>query len=88
MDQFQRNEQIINGTLDDNLVMLHIEKGKYYGLNPVGRRIWELLEQPKSAEQLVQALLEEYEVAEQQCRDEVAAFLNSALDSGIIVRYG
>lgn len=88
MDVFQRNDQIINGTLDDNLVMLHIEKGKYYGLNPVGRRIWELLEHPMSAEGLVLTLLEEYEVDEQQCRDEVTAFLDSALESGIIVRHG
>jgi hypothetical protein len=27
---------------------MHLDKGKYYGLDPVAKRIWQLVEEPKS----------------------------------------
>lgn len=47
MEKYGRNPNIIDGELQDNQVMMHIEKGKYFGLNPIGKRIWELIAEPK-----------------------------------------
>ena len=54
MEKYSRNQQIIDGELDDNQVMMHLEKGKYFGLNPLGKRIWELIEKPKSFSEIIQ----------------------------------
>ena len=62
MEKYSRNEQIIDGELDDNQVMMHLDKGKYFGLDPVAKRIWQLVEEPKSINEIVALLLEEYEV--------------------------
>ena len=70
-----RNEEIVSGKMDDEIVMMSIEQGEYYGINPVGSRIWELLEQPRTAAGLCDILLEEYDVTAEECRRDVLEFL-------------
>ncbi|MGD9558530.1 MAG: PqqD family peptide modification chaperone [Mangrovibacterium sp.] len=86
MEKYSRNEQIIDGELDNNQVMMHLERGKYFGLNPVGKRIWDLIETPKSFEELMNILLKEFEVTQEQCEREIRAFLEKAVRYEIIVK--
>jgi len=86
MEKYSRNEQVIDGELDDNQVMMHLEKGKYFGLNPVGKRIWQLIEQPKSFQEITDVLLTEFEVTEAQCTQEALAFLDKAVQYDIITK--
>jgi Coenzyme PQQ synthesis protein D (PqqD) len=48
-------------------VILNIQSGVYYGLNPVGTKIWSLLQQPTTVNQIKTALLEEYDVDPDIC---------------------
>jgi len=86
MEKYSRNQQIIDGELDNNQVMMHLEKGKYFGLNPVGKRIWELIVQPKSFSEIIQHLLSEFDVTEEQCTREVKDFLDKAIASDIVTK--
>ena len=87
MEKYRRNEQILDGELDNNQVMLHLEKGKYFGLNPVGKRIWELIEEPMSFLDIIQSLMSEFDVTEKQCTGEVRAFLNKAVTCDIVKKH-
>lgn len=73
--RIKRNDDILTAPLDDTLLMMSVEQGKYFGLNGAGPRIWELLEQPIAEDELVEVLLAEYEVTRETCTAEVAAFL-------------
>ncbi|MFV8337572.1 PqqD family protein [Flavobacterium sp. RSP29] len=84
MEKYSRNEQIIDGELDDNQIMMHLEKGKYFGLDPVAKRIWELIEQPKDVQEITTILLSEFDVTETQCLEEVRAFLDKSIQYDII----
>lgn len=86
MATYSKNTQILDGELDDQQVMMHIDLGKYYGLNPVAKRIWDMLDQPKSFEEIVTSLLEQFEVSEEQCSREVELFLNEAIKKDIILK--
>jgi len=86
MEVFSKNQQIIDGELDGNQVMMHIEKGKYFGLTPVGKRIWDLVEQPKSFDEITGILLSEYEITKDQCEQEVRQFLDKAVQYNIIIK--
>lgn len=85
MEKYSRNEQIIDGELDDNQVMMHLDKGKFFGLNPVAKRIWQLIENPKTIEEIIALLLEEYDVQETQCLQEVNEFLDKAIQCDIVI---
>lgn len=53
------------------VVILHLEEGLYYGLNEVGARIWQLIQQPRSLEEIADAIAAEFEVEPAQCLDDV-----------------
>lgn len=69
--KYQRNSKTISGRLSDELVMMDMDKGKYFSLNPVATRIWDLLADPMSVEELCSLLMEEYEVEANQCQKDV-----------------
>ncbi|NBB22957.1 PqqD family peptide modification chaperone [Runella sp. CRIBMP] len=84
MALFIRNNETISGQLNDDLVMVDIEKGSYFSLNSVATRIWELLENPLSSESLYEVLMAEYEVSPEQCRTEVNEYLEKMKELGLI----
>jgi hypothetical protein len=84
MEKYSRNEQIIDGELDDNQVMMHLEKGKFFGLNVVGKRIWQLIEQPKTLQEITDILQSEFAVTEEVCAHEAQVFLDKAIQFDII----
>lgn len=86
MEKYIRNSRTISGRLHDELVMMDPEQGRYFSLNPVATRIWDLLEVPQSPDELSVALIEEYEVSYEQCRMEVAEYLENMVSLGLITR--
>ena len=53
--------------LGDELVGLELDKGDCFGFNVVAKRIWQLLAEPRSSEQLASALLQEFDVTPTEC---------------------
>ena len=86
MTKFVRNSKTISGRLHDELVMMDIDQGKYFSLNPVATRIWDLLETPLSIDDLCLLLIDEYEVGLDQCRIEVEEHIAEMLKFGLIIR--
>ena len=86
MNRYIRRPELISASLDDDLVMLDIELGKYFSLNPVAARIWELLEEAQTAESLCILLQEEYEVTEDQCLSETSRLLEEMVSIKLLTR--
>ena len=64
--------------------MMSIEAGRYYGLNAVGSRIWELLDTPMSVAGLCRRILEEFEVDGPTCETAVLGFVGDLIGNGIV----
>jgi len=79
-----RDDKIFFHTADDEAVMMSLERGEYYHTNPVGTRLWGLLETPKKVSDLCELLLLDYKVTPEQCAQEVLLFLNQLAEKGII----
>lgn len=77
-------EDIVAGDIDDEKVMMSVEKGQYYGLDPVGSRVWELIEKPVKVTELIDALILKYEVDRETCERDVLAFLEELHEGGIL----
>ena len=52
--------------LDGEAVILHLESGQYYGLDPIGTRIWEMLGDHPRPRDIAAVLVSEYDVSPQQ----------------------
>ena len=64
--------------------ILQMESGKYYSLNPVGARVWQLLASPKQVSELLATVLAEYEVPADRCRADLLALLQKLQAAGLI----
>jgi hypothetical protein len=75
-----RNNSLTTAELDGEVVMLSLETNRYYGLNSVGTRIWELLAQPMPLAAVCDIIQRENEVTREQCEREVLAVAQKLLD--------
>ena len=80
----QRNEGIVQAEIDGETVMMSIDSGEYYGLDPVASRIWAIIENPLSVQALKEKLLNEYDVSEEQCQSDVLKFLGEMVENNVI----
>lgn len=70
--------------LSDEVVVLNLRDGVYYGMNAVGARIWNLVQEPKSVDEIHRSLLEEYEIDPLGCERQVEALLGELSAHGLI----
>ncbi|MEI6623885.1 MAG: PqqD family peptide modification chaperone [Actinomycetes bacterium] len=74
---------VLAADVDEHLVLLNGDLD-YIGLDPIGRRTWELLGEPQTLSDLVATLITEYDVSEDQCRADVLAFLEQLAEHKLI----
>ncbi len=71
--------------MDEEVVMMSVEKGNYYGLNRVGSEIWEKLTEPLTVGSLCDKLMQEFDVEKEQCEREVITYLEKLVSEGLIL---
>jgi Coenzyme PQQ synthesis protein D (PqqD) len=79
-----RHPDLLETALDNEVVLISIERGSYYGLEATAKRIWQLLEQPQSRDQLVEALCREYDAQPEVIAKDLDVFLHKMLENGVV----
>lgn len=79
-----RNEQAIESRLGEETVILHLGSGIYFGLDPVGTRIWELLAEGATPAAIRARMQDEFDVAPEVLRADIGVFLESLLTHAIV----
>jgi hypothetical protein len=64
--------------------ILNLKSGVYYGLNPVGARIWNLVQEPRTVAQILEALLAEYDVERPRLESDLRELLSRLADQGLV----
>lgn len=82
---FRRNAVVEMRRLSGAGILVDAE-GNHFGVNQVGVRIWDLLEESGSLEALVDSLLREFDISVERCRAEAEAFVGDLLARGLAVR--
>lgn len=77
-------KEAVHCDLEEEVVILGLKDGVYYGLNPVGSFIWKLIQKPISVKEIKEAILKEYEVDEKTCDNDLQELLDDLLDKGLI----
>ncbi len=79
------SDSMLSSNLGDEVVMMCIEQGKYYSLKGPSFRIWELLESPITVSEIHQTLLNEYEVAPDECETQLVSLIEQMHKKDIVV---
>src|SRR6202790_5908895 len=64
--------------------ILNVKSGVYYGLDPVGARIWPLMQEPRAVAEIQNTITGEYDVEPERCARDLFGLLNKLLEEGLI----
>lgn len=78
------SDDAISSRLADEVVILNLRSGVYHGLEAVGSRVWELIQQPAPVTAVRDALLEEYDVEPDRCERELLALFEELKTHGLL----
>lgn len=84
----KRKQDQLFSEIDGEVIMLSIENSEYYGMDKVGSRIWQLLENPVSLSEIIEALMEEYDVTVGQCTEDTKNFIGQLAEKNLIEMTG
>src|SRR5579864_7855574 len=73
---------------EDGAVLLDIEQGICFSLNPVGLKIWELLKTRHSVDEIADDLAQDFPISRSQILSDVVEFLRSLEAKRLIRRSG
>ncbi len=82
--QVARSSDLISSSVSGQTALMSVASGSYYGLDPVGSRIWELIAEPCRVRSVCAQLLAEFVVDQAQCETQVLAFLQRLANDGLL----
>lgn len=83
-DSFRIPPHVMARQVGDETVILDLSGGTYFGLDPVGARIWQLIGEGKTLAEACDILLDEYDVPREQLERDVAELAEKLLGQKLI----
>lgn len=74
----------LSTALAGEAVILGMRDSVYYGLDAVGARIWALVQEPRTLDEVTDTIVAEYEVERSQAFDDVLALSRDLLERGLL----
>ena len=78
------NPDVVFRDVEGETVLLHLERGIYFGLDAVGTRVWTALVEHGCARPAVAALLEEFDVAADNLERDIEQLLLALLQNDLV----
>jgi hypothetical protein len=79
------SDQAIANTVGDEMVVLHLANGTYFGLDPVGSLLWEALTKGELPSAACEAILDRYEVDRETAENDLRQFMEELAKGDLIV---
>lgn len=77
---------ILSSNLENNVLILSLENGCYFSLDTIGSYIWQFFsEKPVSLDEIVDKLLEEYDIDRETCLKDVQEFIDDMASKKLII---
>ena len=78
------NRDVLFQELQGEAVLLNLTTGVYMGLDKVGTRIWHLLEKNEVLSEVLNVMLQEYDVAEASCSADLIDLVSKMREQGLV----
>lgn len=79
-----RGADLLEATLDDEVILLSVERGYYYSLDDIGSDIWGRIGTPCRASDLFEALSKDYDADAATVARDVLPLLREMASEGLI----
>ena len=77
-------DEVLIRQVGEELVMLHLDRDNYYGLDPVGARLMQIAEPGATLGQISERLLDEFDAARDQVQADVRRIAMELIAAGLL----
>ena len=93
MSRFVRSDSVVSRVIAGETLIVPVRRGvgdlaSIYSLNPVATAIWQALAEPRSTDEIVQVVTEEFEAEAEKIVMDVQAFLGEMQSTGLVQTVG
>ena len=74
----------VSSDLGSEVAILGLRRNVYYSLDGVGKRVWELIQSPRTVSEILENLLSQYQVDDARCREDLLSLLRTMEEQGLI----
>ena len=78
--------QVMSREVGDETVLLDLESGMYFGLDGVGKLIWESVSEGQSLARVAEAIVADYDVDAEQAQSDVLEFAAELVERGLLAQ--
>jgi hypothetical protein len=84
MSKITISTEVLAQELDGETVLLDLASESYFGLDEIGTRVWQLLNDGQGQSAMVDTLLDEYEVERETLERDISELLDRLSGAGLI----
>jgi hypothetical protein len=81
---FEIRAEVKSRSVGEERVMIDLASGTYFGLDPVGARMWQLIEAGKSLRQVCDVMIKEYDTSREVLEQDVMALARELVDKKLL----
>jgi predicted nuclease with TOPRIM domain len=82
--RYRISPQVLSQEVHGETVLLDLQGESYFGLNEVGTRVWQMLKEGRSLDEMLDILEGEFEVSRARLKNDLEDLLGQMLQLGII----
>lgn len=79
-----RSTEVSARTIGDETIVLHLTGSRYFSITGVGSRVFQLLTQERTLDELVDVIVDEYDIDATTARRDIDAFLGKLRDARLL----
>jgi hypothetical protein len=81
---YKQSPRQVSCEINDEVVILDLQRSMYFGLQGAGVQIWQSLAKPRSVAELCAAVQGEFDVSAQECRSDVEQVVAGLEREGLV----
>ena len=79
-----RSADQVSTDLGGEAVILGLQSEEYFSLDGVGPRIWEMIQEPRTVQEILNTILNDYAVEPERCERDLLAVLQELAGEGLV----
>jgi hypothetical protein len=79
-----RAERVLSAGVDDEFVLMNVDDGRFYALDDIGLRVWDLIETPRAFGDVCGQVLAEYDVEAETCETALRALIEKLRNARLV----
>jgi hypothetical protein len=80
------SEDVVSRELDGEAVILNLASGVYFGLDPVGTRVWQLIEHRGCLKDVLSVMRDEFDAPAEKIEGDLLQLASELLQKGLVRR--